>query len=788
MEKKDLQADHSANTELIKIERIVEQVIQDPAVQMVMKDPGVTPEKEIIEEVAQRVAGNLLAQRDNGIQIAQEGKSDSNTKALDGDHTAGTQVGEKSVNAETGDLTEKIGDNVQPVNSKNGDLIKPITEHGQPIDIKTDDLIESIEEDQSTNEINDGSDELPEGESKSENENDEDPAGNAKDKKHSASAEGDDAVEKSEESNRPESNASTNNQSTQTKTMTAAERHLKVIQQQTEEAKDPATYETYDFQISGADEKIKLFTARRRGVLHVQRDIPCQDYCLATSVNGYTVLADADGVSSCERSDVGSRLACEAVVQAVKMAAGSCANEEQFVNRIMTAVFRERLLSVWIKSVMKEIKNIVADSKADQLSEFSKYGSTLMYAVMTENWIVVGNLGDGQVMVFNDSFGVKLREHAPKDSSRVRCLANEKCAREDFQVAKYPRKYFNGVLLSTDGIYESLDKNMHYYHYAMQMKHRFTERDPMEPYQAFCYKEAGEPFKDFSVMRTMDDCSIALAIDDTRIDTDYGKIFDSVDSHSSAMLFRRWDVNCMSFLTEADGVYADVNVAEKPAENSIKELKTAVVDQPIETWREGDRYFSKYAYIDAPTIEFLHCSGGLRRDRHNPEASEKKILDIFTRLRNLQKELDELGYELNSSAVFNVLFDGNTLIVRPDAILKKDASDGSGIKTIDRLFIHMLGTVSSEEASMPVFDIGYLDRGVISSTVIFEAKEKLYQIVREKGGLKMKNVSPFLWRLGDESTVLPNETIDLKASFDFTVLDQLGEKQKKFKYTTRESL
>lgn len=98
-----------------------------------------------------------------------------------------------------------------------------------------------------------------------------------------------------------------------------------------------------------------------------------------------------------------------------------------------------------------------------------------MYAVITQNWIVVGNLGDGQIMVFNDCYGVKLRVHAPKDSSRVRCLANERCAREDFSVAKYPRSCFNGVLLSSDGIYESLDKSNHYYDYCIQLKKDFLK-------------------------------------------------------------------------------------------------------------------------------------------------------------------------------------------------------------------------------------------------------------------------------------------------------------------------
>ena len=93
---------------------------------------------------------------------------------------------------------------------------------------------------------------------------------------------------------------------------------------------------------------------------------------------------------------------------------------------------------------MEKIGNLQSLSPEEKLKEFSKYGSTIMFAVITEHWIVVGNLGDGQILVFNDFYGVKLRVHAPKESTKVRCLVNERCVREDFLTAKYPRDLFNG--------------------------------------------------------------------------------------------------------------------------------------------------------------------------------------------------------------------------------------------------------------------------------------------------------------------------------------------------------
>ena len=227
--------------------------------------------------------------------------------------------------------------------------------------------------------------------------------------------------------------------------------------------------------ITAENPDIQLFTDRKRGSMHVKANMPCQDYCMTAESAGCTILAAADGVSSCEHSDIGSHLACEAAIRTAEVTVKSCKDEEQLVKRLLSVTFREKLVSTWIAMVMEEMKKADLSSAAEQMAEFYKYGSTLMFAVIMENWYVVGNLGDGQILLFNDTFGVKLRVHPPKESSKVRCLVNERCAREDFQVAKFARKDFNGILLSTDGIYESMEPGTHFYQYAIQMKKRFQE-------------------------------------------------------------------------------------------------------------------------------------------------------------------------------------------------------------------------------------------------------------------------------------------------------------------------
>ena len=573
------------------------------------------------------------------------------------------------------------------------------------------------------------------------------------------------------------------------KAITKIDKHLQIIEDQLEKAKNPSTYETYDFAESAADKKLKLFTARRKGTKHVLEKTPCQDYCLATFINGCTILADADGVSSCEHSDVGSRLACDAVVKTVSLASKSYRSEDTLIDRLMSVSFREKLVSIWIKLVMEEVSKKNIKSSAEQLKEFSKYGSTIMYAVITDNWIVAGNLGDGQILVFNDSYGVKLRVHAPKDSSRVRCLANERCAREDFQIEKYPRNLFNGVLLSTDGMYESLDKGTHFYDYAIQMRHRFFNRKSPEPYQAFCYKEAGEPYKDFSAMRTQDDCSVTLAFDDSSVEVDYDKVEQCILCHAQAAFLRRQNANCMLFYVKHDNRYADVIVSPlcEGVEKAV--LKTAEVEDALDVWCDEKYCYALYKTQQAWTLEFMQCTGMLRIDKTKPYESGQMIMNLFVQLSQLNKELSENGLGLNLSALFNLSFDGKKLYVKREALSKNIVQANKDYtEIIDRCFSHVLGILECSENKWPLFDIGYIDRGrkyYMSGN--FSDKE-LGQLTRENRTTRIKNISKYNWQLNGGKIIQPGESVELTSNLSFSVLDDKDNKIQVYSYTSKENL
>ena len=578
------------------------------------------------------------------------------------------------------------------------------------------------------------------------------------------------------------------------------EKHQKLLEQQLEEAKDPVTYETYDAHISAENPDIQLFTARKRGSMHVKANMPCQDYCMTAESAGCTILAAADGVSSCEHSDIGSRLACEAAIRTAEVTVKSCKDEEQLVKRLLSVTFREKLVSTWIAMVMEEMKKADLSSAAEQMAEFYKYGSTLMFAVIMENWYVVGNLGDGQILVFNDTFGVKLRVHPPKESSKVRCLVNERCAREDFQVAKFARKDFNGILLSTDGIYESMEPGTHFYQYAIQMKKRFQEQEALQPYQPFCYKEEGEPYKDFSAMRTGDDCTIALALDLAEDKTDFQNMQDSLMEHTDAVLIRYADETCQSFFAKKEDQYVDVIVTEEVSEEGEENvtetaedtqedvtetvtIKTAILEKESESWSTDGHRFTCYPFIGTDTIAFLFQNGKIRRDWKEPEESGRRVLTLYLKIRDLQEELKTLGYGLSESAVFLMHFDGENLYLKKEALEKK--ADASMPRSLQRCFESMIGVLESWEEKQLVFDIGYLDRGCKYKRFTEDESGQLGQIVREKKELYLKNTGVCTWKLEDGTMVAPGEKTKLSEKFTFILVNEQGEEQERYQYTGR---
>lgn len=544
--------------------------------------------------------------------------------------------------------------------------------------------------------------------------------------------------------------------------------------------------ETYNYQAVQTDPTVKLFCARRCGRSHIKKNKPCQDYCMTAETERYIILTASDGVSSCDHSDLGSELACKSVISVVEEANRLYSSEKKFVNYLRSMKFRRKVVKHWVKEVTNVIRNSVTEENMNLLQELQKYGATLMYVIITKHWYIAGNLGDGQILFFNNYDAVRVRDHLPKDSSKVRALVHEKCYLEDFQVAVYPRNCFDGVLLSTDGMYDVLSPGINFHKYALQIKERFLEAG--EPLQPFHYKERESELLDIWGKYTTDDCSIVLAIDEKKIDAKEIKIHNEIEAHSDISMLDRKEQNIAMYSILKEDEFRRIVVKQDEKDlPEIPELKTVIVENPIEEWKNEEIHYFLYQENTHPTLELLYSSGRLREQRENKVNASKFSLEIYLKLIKAQEELEAYGLTFHEASKFLIRIDekNRDLYVMREAICKESGSKKAGFW---EYFASMIGILCCGEEQRPLFHTGYVSGGKTLFRIDNEKKEIMCCVQTEKNTWKLKNVGEQEWLLENGRRVVSGESVILSDGMTIILPTDIPDCLVQYHYYTKESL
>lgn len=174
------------------------------------------------------------------------------------------------------------------------------------------------------------------------------------------------------------------------------------------------------------------------GPLHVMNGTPCQDACaFEVFHSGHVVIAVADGLGSASKSEIGARVAVDAVVHTIKECVSESVNEEIKLDDVAkTAVFSAR------KTLEK---------KADELQcKLRDLACTMIVVVMHKDSAAVAHVGDGAVIAKTKE-GLKLIS-GPEDSE----YANEvsPLTGKDWEFSLRVSSvvpYVRGVMAFTDG-------------------------------------------------------------------------------------------------------------------------------------------------------------------------------------------------------------------------------------------------------------------------------------------------------------------------------------------------
>lgn len=541
-------------------------------------------------------------------------------------------------------------------------------------------------------------------------------------------------------------------------------------QKKIEESKDKSSYDTYDMSIYDGFEQIQVFSARKQGRSHIDTKTPCQDYCLSAGVSKGVILADADGVGSCSQSGTGSKLACEAVVNVVTRLDAQSNSEEQFVSRLQNIVFREKILSTWRETVFNHIREVNPDKRQITIKDLSEYATTLMFAVITENYYVVGCLGDGQVLLYNDSEAVKLRLHSPKSDTKTNALVKPNCFREDFIVEKYKRSEFSSVLLTTDGMYDPLSKGEVLYQYCKQAQERFLKMG--EPYQPFCFQPENEAFRDIFSTNTMDDCSIALAVDTSFKSSDNGARFNAVaEKHNITFTERIGDKSIYASKDESGEYYTVLSKEEA----EIPQISGVRIIKPITSYQSSGYFCNVYRYTETPSLEKLYHYGILREQGETAPNASRFILKVYEDLLECIAKIEKSGYNLNQDSAHTLmLYDSEEgFILYPEAIVKHNDNEKYDNKKVLSYFDSLLGKLICNGISYPLFKIDYTNIG-LAKYLSQSTDGPIGVLVREGGDLYLENRGSCMWYDKNDSIIGYGKRIPLENGALFKVTGFMG--------------
>jgi serine/threonine protein phosphatase PrpC len=132
----------------------------------------------------------------------------------------------------------------------------------------------------------------------------------------------------------------------------------------------------------------RVIGASEQGTSHVQHNLPCQDAFAWKIVNGYLMIAVADGLGSAIKAEQASKAIVEEALHLFsnKQAAFAQQEKEEDQADLLRSIFVEA------RSLLQQIATIEEASLKD-------YASTFLVAILHPKGFIAGQIGDGAMVV-----------------------------------------------------------------------------------------------------------------------------------------------------------------------------------------------------------------------------------------------------------------------------------------------------------------------------------------------------------------------------------------------------
>jgi serine/threonine protein phosphatase PrpC len=236
----------------------------------------------------------------------------------------------------------------------------------------------------------------------------------------------------------------------------------------------------------------KGFSYSMTGASHIAKNLICQDSSAHYAAKDFSaaVVADGHGSKKHFRSNIGSEIAVNCTLDVIKRFYSDVDefNREFPKNhkRIMRNIERQ-IISEWnirvnehyrVNPLTQEEKSQFTPEELAEITVESFYGTTLVAAVMCDNFTFGFQIGDGSLIaVFEDghtSMIIDYEESNPANITASMCNSNAITMFNSYYVDD---KKICAVFVSTDGLYTSFGSDLEFLNYHTIIADQLSESE-----------------------------------------------------------------------------------------------------------------------------------------------------------------------------------------------------------------------------------------------------------------------------------------------------------------------
>jgi len=503
---------------------------------------------------------------------------------------------------------------------------------------------------------------------------------------------------------------------------------------------------------------------RKKGKSHIKDGKPCQDYCLVKNINDkmqLICLADGHGHEIYSRSEFGSKIACETFYDLILDL--TIENDKNICEYIQTKEFKKLFIELWKSNVIHDFISLKTNEDINEYKIIEKYGTTFMFALYTDEKIMIGQIGDGAIILFDDKDWQLFKRPESKYTSNTASLISSR-ALYTFHIDSYNSDLYSNVLLSTDGIYDKLDLKNNFYKYALSCTNKIKEQKLSN---LFLYDYDGDIF-DVSETST-DDCTVAL-LTSNRITNNYLKKIIMYDINYNDTFFYRRLNNLEIYKEIDDELEFEKHIVHKSFYNDIYEYEVELSNKfNIIFPNNIIKLTNEIISIDYKlTQEYYRLEELIEKDQHTEKKywfnksfydniddfddeyidSNEYWLKVYETIKEFIDELAELNLMVSENWLESIFVDvfGN-ICVLSDAIVYSSQKDYT-YKFFN--YFSIFGKLECGSVTIPLFKPLLIGQQICMLHLLPE-KEPLCRIVyyEKKNLFCIHNESNLVWLYGD---------------------------------------